>query len=96
MAKAVSRVCDTFSKHRDFNFVGLRCALRSIQVSRSAKLKTLIVMNANWKKSISSTIALILLGIAALYGGPKLLALIIPIGIVVWYGSETMVRGGRN
>jgi ABC-type dipeptide/oligopeptide/nickel transport system permease subunit len=53
-------------------------------------------MNANWKKSISSAAALIVLGVAALYGGPKLLALIIPVGMVVWYGTATTVRSGRN
>ena len=58
--------------------------------------KLLVIMNANWKKSISSAAALIVLGVAALYGGPKLLALIIPVGMVVWYGTATTVRSGRN
>jgi hypothetical protein len=62
----------------------------------NSKLKTLIVMNANWKKSISVTIALVVLGVAALYGGPKLLALVIPAAVLLWYGTGPILGSGRN
>jgi len=53
-------------------------------------------MSANSKKSIRSTIVLILMGIAALYGGPKTLALLIPAALLVWYGARPILRSGRN
>lgn len=45
---------------------------------------------------MSAAIALVLLGVAALYGGPKLLAVIIPIGMLIWYGTGTMLPSGRD
>jgi len=53
-------------------------------------------MSANSKKSISSTGILILLGMAAFYGGPGWLALLIPAAVGVWYGAGATVRSGRN
>ena len=45
---------------------------------------------------MGSTILLILLGVAALFGGAKWLALLIPAAIVVWYGTRPMLRSGRR
>ena len=53
-------------------------------------------MSANSKKSMAWTIILILLGMAALYGGEKWLALLIPAAILVWYGAGPALRSGRN
>jgi hypothetical protein len=53
-------------------------------------------MSANSKKSMVWTIVLILLGMAALYGGSKWLSLLIPAAMLVWYRAGTMLRSGRN
>lgn len=53
-------------------------------------------MSANTKKSMGWTIVLILLGMAALYGGSKWLSLLIPAALLVWYGAGPMLRSGRN
>jgi hypothetical protein len=53
-------------------------------------------MSANSKKSLSSTLFLIVLGIAALYGGTKTLALLIPVALLVWFGVSPILRSGRN
>ncbi len=53
-------------------------------------------MSANAKKSMGWTIVLILLGMAALYGGSKWLSLLIPAALLVWYGAGPMLRSGRN
>ena len=53
-------------------------------------------MSANSKKSMGSTIVLILLGMAALYGGSKWLSLLIPAALLVWYTARPMIRTGRN
>ena len=70
------------------------------QASRRCNSETLklfyLAMSANSKKSIRSTIVLILMGIAALYGGPKTLALLIPAALLVWYGARPILRSGRN
>jgi hypothetical protein len=42
------------------------------------------------------TILLILLGVAALCGGTKWLALLIPAAMLVWYGAGPTLRSGRN
>ncbi|HEX6820779.1 MAG TPA: hypothetical protein VF123_01890 [Candidatus Sulfotelmatobacter sp.] len=53
-------------------------------------------MSANSKKSLTSTVFLILLGIAALYGGPKTLAVLIPAALLVWFSVAPILRRGRN
>ena len=53
-------------------------------------------MSANSKKSLGSTILLIVLGVAALVGGAKWLVLLVPAALLVWYGTGPMLRGGRN
>lgn len=53
-------------------------------------------MSANSKKSLSSTLFLIVLGITALYGGTKTLALLIPAALLVWFGVGPILRSGRN
>jgi len=52
-------------------------------------------MSANSKKSLGSTILLVVLGVAALVGGAKWLVLLVPAALLVWYGSGPMHRG-RN
>jgi hypothetical protein len=53
-------------------------------------------MSANSKKSIGSTMLLIFLGAAALYGGSKWLALLIPAACLVWYTAKPKLGTGRN
>jgi len=53
-------------------------------------------MSANSKKSMGSTVVLILLGMAALYGGSEWLSLLIPAALLVWYTARPMIRTGRN
>lgn len=53
-------------------------------------------MSAESKKSMGWTIVLIILGMAALYGGSTWLALLIPAALLVWYGAGSMLRSGRN
>jgi len=53
-------------------------------------------MSMDSKKSMGSTLLLILLGMAALYGGSRWLALLIPAALLVWYGAAPLLRGGRN
>jgi len=53
-------------------------------------------MSANSKKSMSSTVLLILFGMAAFYGGARWLVLLIPAALLVWYGTGVALRGSRN
>ncbi len=53
-------------------------------------------MSVNAKKSVGAAALLILLGMAALYGGPKTLLIVVPLAIAVWYGRLPVLRGGRN
>jgi hypothetical protein len=53
-------------------------------------------MSVNSKKSTGSMLLLVLLGIAALYGGTKALIVLIPVAVLVWYGARPILRGGRN
>ncbi len=53
-------------------------------------------MSADSKKSVGWTAVLILLGMAALYGGSKWLALLIPVALLVWYGAAPLLRSSRN
>ena len=53
-------------------------------------------MNTNSKKSMGWTAILILLGMAALYGGSRWLALLIPAALLVWYTAKPRFKTGRN
>ncbi len=53
-------------------------------------------MSANAKKSMTATVALILLGLLALITGGKWLVVLIPAAMLVWYGSKPAMRSGRN
>ncbi len=53
-------------------------------------------MSANSKKSMGWMIVLILLGMAALYGGSKWLSLLIPAAVIVWISARPSLRTGRN
>jgi hypothetical protein len=53
-------------------------------------------MSANSKKSVGWTLVLMLLGVAALFAGPKWLALLIPAATLIWYAARPTLRGGRN
>ena len=53
-------------------------------------------MSANSKKSMGWTIILIILGMAALYGGTKWLSLLIPAALFVWFTAKPTLRTGRN
>jgi hypothetical protein len=44
-------------------------------------------MSADAKRKYGSTIALIVLGILALYGGPAWLLLAIPAAVLIWYAT---------
>ncbi|MGO9086479.1 MAG: hypothetical protein ACLQBK_14725 [Candidatus Sulfotelmatobacter sp.] len=48
------------------------------------------------KKTTGWTILLILLGVAALFGGVKSLLLLIPAAMLVWYSARPAPRRGRN
>ena len=81
---------------------GSRCERQAPHASlktakcETVKLETGSDVSANSKKSLSSTVFLIVLGIAALYGGTKTLAVLIPAALVVWFGVSPMLRSGRN
>jgi hypothetical protein len=53
-------------------------------------------MSTNSKKSMGWTIVLILLGMAALFGGTKWLSLLIPAALFVWFTAKPTLRTGRN
>ena len=54
------------------------------------------VMSANSKKSMGWMMVLVLLGMAALYGGSKWLSLLIPAAMFVWFTAKPSLRTGRN
>jgi len=53
-------------------------------------------MSANSKKSILWTIILVILGMAALYGGAKWLSLLIPAAMLVWFVAKPSLGTGQN
>jgi hypothetical protein len=53
-------------------------------------------MSVNSKKSIGWTVLLVILGMAALYGGSKWLGLLIPAALLIWYAAKPMIGAGRN
>lgn len=55
-----------------------------------------VLMSADLKKSTGGTAILILLGLAAFFGGAGWLAFLIPAAALVWYGAGSALRTGRN
>jgi Na+/H+ antiporter NhaC len=53
-------------------------------------------MGANSKKSMAWSLVLILLGMAALYGGSSWLTILIPAALAVWFTARPRLRTGRN
>jgi hypothetical protein len=53
-------------------------------------------MSADNKKSTGATLILILLGLAALFGGASWLTLLIPVAVLVWFSAGSVWRTGRN
>ena len=53
-------------------------------------------MSIDAKKSMGWTVVLILMGMAAIYGGSKWLSLLIPAALLVWYTAKPRLRTGRN
>jgi len=53
-------------------------------------------MSANAKKSMTGTMALILLGLLTLITGGKWLVVLVPAAMLVWYGARPAMRSGRN
>ncbi len=53
-------------------------------------------MSVQSRKSLGWTIVLMVLGVAALYGGPGWLAILIPAAMLVWYRVVPVLRSGRN
>jgi hypothetical protein len=53
-------------------------------------------MSADSKKSITWMFALVLLGVAVLYGGTKSLLVTLPAAVFVWFAAAPTLRSGRN
>jgi hypothetical protein len=53
-------------------------------------------MSADLKKSTGATLVLIILGLAAFFGGSRWLAVLIPAAVLVWYRAGSAWRTGRN
>jgi hypothetical protein len=53
-------------------------------------------MSMDAKKSMGWAVILIVMGMAAIYGGSKWLALLIPAAVLVWYAAKPRLRTGRN
>ena len=53
-------------------------------------------MSAHSKKSLTWTLVLVILGMAALYGGSKWLTILIPAALLVWFTARPRLRTGRN
>jgi len=49
-------------------------------------------MSAEAKKSYGSTLALLMLGLLALYGGTSWLLVLIPAAVLVWYAAAAARR----
>lgn len=53
-------------------------------------------MSVESKKSMTWTIVLMVFGVAALYGGPGWLAILIPAAMLVWYRVRPILPSGKN
>lgn len=47
-------------------------------------------------KSITWSLILMLLGIAAMFAGPKWLMVFVPAAVLVWFGAGPKLRRSRN
>lgn len=54
------------------------------------------IMSAEAKKQYGMTVALLLLGALALYGGKAWLALVIPAAALIWLAAGTGLHRNRN
>jgi len=59
-------------------------------------LRKVDMMSADSKKSITWMFALVLLGVAVLYGGTKSLLVTLPAAVFVWFAAAPTLRSGRN
>jgi hypothetical protein len=53
-------------------------------------------MSRTSKNSMTATVLLILLGLAALFAGTESLVVLIPAAILIWYSSRPFLQDGRN
>jgi hypothetical protein len=53
-------------------------------------------MSAEAKTHYGSTLALLALGVLALYGGPTWLLVLVPAALLVWFAARPMLGSGRN
>jgi hypothetical protein len=54
-------------------------------------------MSAQSKQSIGWTTVLILFGLAALFAGTKLLVILIPAALLIWFGiAQPLLHSDRN
>jgi hypothetical protein len=53
-------------------------------------------MSADAKRHYGSSLALLALGVIALYGGARWLLLVIPAAALAWYVAAPRLRSGRN
>jgi hypothetical protein len=55
-----------------------------------------VVMNTRSRKSRVWALVLVALGLLALYGGPRGLALLVPAAILVWYAAAESTAGNNR
>jgi hypothetical protein len=53
-------------------------------------------MNTDVKKTMAAASALILLGVLVLLTGERSLIVLIPVAVLVWYGTAPKVHRSRN
>jgi hypothetical protein len=53
-------------------------------------------MSVEAKKGYGSTLILLVLGVLALHFGGSWLPVLIPVALIVWFGSELSLRGERH
>ena len=70
----------------------LKIGIESRTVRGAGKESSMTVQS---RKSLGWTIVLMVLGVAALYGGPGWLAILIPAAMLVWYRVAPVLRNGR-
>jgi len=53
-------------------------------------------MSMENKKSIGTTVILMLFGVLAMYAGLMSLIVLIPAAVLIWYEAKPVLRSGRN
>jgi hypothetical protein len=53
-------------------------------------------MNSDSKRSMLCAVVLVFLGVIAIIGGARWLALLIPAAMLIWYGARPELGSGRN